>query len=110
MMVHLHYNLLLYLFIPHEIMDVTIKASEQVSFSTDVNVAPYVKQTIVDALPVSLVCSIIISVVCSFWFSRKITVPMKRINMATKQMAQMEKNAVCNIHSRDESGLFGSVK
>ena len=99
-------HLLLYLFIPHEIMDITIKASEQISFSTDVNVAPYVKQTIVDALPVSLVCCIIISIVCSFWFSRKITVPIKHINMATKQMAQMEKNAVCTISSKDEIGAL----
>ena len=99
-------HLLLYLFIPHEIMDVTIKASEQISFSTDVNVTPYVKQTIADALPVSLVCCIIISIVCSFWFSRKITVPIKHINMATKQMAQMEKNAVCTIRSKDEIGAL----
>lgn len=98
--------LLLYLFIPHEIFDISIKSNDQLSFSTEFNVAPYVRQTIVDALPVALACCIIISIVCSFLFSRKITVPIKHINTATRQMAQMEKNAVCNISSKDEIGAL----
>lgn len=99
-------HLLLYLFIPHEIFEITIKSKEQLSFSSEFNIAPYVRQTITDALPVSLVCCIIISIVCSFLFSRKITVPIKHINIATRQMAQMEKNAVCNINSKDEIGAL----
>ncbi|MCM1048150.1 MAG: HAMP domain-containing histidine kinase [Clostridiales bacterium] len=99
-------HLLLYVFIPHEIMDITIKTNEQISLSTDFNVAPYVRQTIVNALPLSLVCSIIISVVCSLLFSRKITVPIKHINAVTGLMAQMEKDAFCNISSKDEIGVL----
>jgi len=97
---------LLYAFIPHEIMDITIKANKQISLSTDFNVAPYVRETIVNALPFSLVCCLIISIVCSFLFSRKITVPIKRINITAGQMAKMEKNAVCNIGSKDEIGVL----
>ena len=66
-------HLLLYLFIPHEIFNISIKSNESLSLSSGFNIAPYVRQTIVDALPVSLVCCIIISIVCSFLFSRKIT-------------------------------------
>ena len=99
-------HLLLYLFIPHEIFNISIKSNESLSLSSGFNIAPYVRQTIVDALPVSLVCCIIISIVCSFLFSRKITVPIKHINIVTRQMAQMEKNAVCNISSKDEIGAL----
>ena len=51
-------------------------------------------------------CCIIISVICSFWFSRKITVPIKHIGTMTEQMSRMKKDAVCNISSEDEIGAL----
>ena len=103
-------HLLLYLFIPHEIIDISIQSNERLVLSSEFNVAPYVRQTIINGLPLSFVCCIIISIVCSFLFSRKITVPIKHINIVTRQMAQMEKNAVCNISSEDEIGaLAGNI-
>lgn len=99
-------HLLLYLFIPHEIMDITIKTGEQISLSTDFNVAPYVRKTIANALPFSFICCIIISIVCSFLFSRKITIPIQRINKVAGQMAQMEKDALCHVSSKDEIGVL----
>ena len=99
-------HVLLYFFTPHEIIDVSIKPDVELFISTDFNVEQYVRQTIVNALPYSFICCIIISVICSFWFSRKITIPVKHIGTVTEQMAQMKIDAVCNINSEDEIGVL----
>ena len=99
-------HVLLYLFVPKVMIDVSITPHEELSLSTAFNVELYVKQTILKALPFSSVCCIIISVICSFWFSRKITVPIKHIGTMTEQMSRMKKDAVCNISSEDEIGAL----
>lgn len=99
-------HVLLYLFTPKVMIDVSITPHEEWSLSTGFNVEQYVKQTIIKALSFSSVCCIIISVICSFWFSRKITIPIKHIQTVTEQMARMKKNAVCTINSEDEIGVL----
>lgn len=99
-------HVLLYLFTPQVMIDVSITPHEEWSLSTGFNVEQYVKQTIIKVLSFSSVCCIIISVICWFWFSRKITIPIKHIQTMTEQMARMKKNAVCTINSKDEIGVL----
>lgn len=99
-------HVLLYLFTKPEWLVISVSPYDELSLSTSLNVADYVTQAVLKALPLSLICCVLISIICSFWFSRKFTVPIKHISTITEQMAQMQKGAVCNIHSKDEIGIL----
>ncbi|EOS29163.1 MAG: HAMP domain-containing histidine kinase [Lachnospiraceae bacterium] len=99
-------HLLLYIFTKPEWLVISVSPHDELSFNTSLNVAVYVTQTVLRALPISLACCVIISIACSFVFSRKITVPIKQIGAVTEQMARMEKGAVCKIHANDEIGIL----
>lgn len=99
-------HVLLYLFTKPEWLVISVRPYDELSLSTSLNVADYVTQAVLKALPLSLICCVVISIICSFWFSRKFTVPIKHISTITEQMAQMQKGAVCNIRSKDEIGIL----
>ncbi|MDE7219999.1 MAG: HAMP domain-containing histidine kinase [Oscillospiraceae bacterium] len=58
------------------------------------------------ALPISLSCSLLISVVCSALFSKAIADPIKRISASTERMMELDQTANCAIHSKDEIGTL----
>lgn len=98
---------LLYFLAPQVPLDLTASPDQGGSLITGtINLTPYLKQMIQKALPISLVCCVLISVLCSLLFSRQITVPVKQISAITERMAQMDKTAVCKIHTRDEIGVL----
>lgn len=99
-------HILLYLFTKPEWLVISVSPHDELSLSTSLNVADYVTEVILKALPLSLICCVVISIICSFLFSRKFTVPIKRICTTTEQMAQMQKGAICNIASKDEIGIL----
>lgn len=99
-------HLLLYLFTKPEWLEISVSPHDELSFNASLNVADYVTQAVLRALPISLICCVIISIACSFVFSRKITVPVKQIGAVTEQMARMEKDAACEINSKDEIGVL----
>lgn len=99
-------HLLLYLFTKSEWLAISVSPHAELSFDTSLNVADYVTQAVLKALPLSLICCVVISIACSFVFSRKITVPIKQIGAVTEQMARMEKDAACKIKSKDEIGIL----
>ena len=75
-------------------------------FYASLNVNRYVTQSVLRALPISFICCVVISIACSFAFSRKITVPIKQIGAVTEQMARMERDAACKVGSKDEIGIL----
>lgn len=87
-------------------LDISAAPFEAFSLNTSLNVNQYVTQAVLKALPISLACCVVISIVCSFIFSRKITVPIKQIGAVTQQMARMEKDTACKINSKDEIGIL----
>ena len=99
-------HLLLYLFTKPKWIVISVSPNDELSLNTSLNVADYVTQTVLKALPLSLLCCVVISIACSFVFSRKITVPIKQIGIVTEQMARMEKDAACKISSKDEIGVL----
>ncbi len=99
-------HLLLYLFTKPEWLVISVSPHDELSLHTSLNVTDYVTQTVLRALPLSLICCVIISISCSFVFSRKITVPIKQIGAVTEQMARMERDAACKISSKDEIGIL----
>ena len=99
-------HLLLYLFTKPEWLVISVSPHDELSLYTSLNVTDYVTQTVLKALPLSLICCVVISIACSFVFSRKITVPIKQIGAVTEQMARMERDAACKISSKDEIGIL----
>lgn len=99
-------HILLYLFTKPEWLAISVNQQVEMSFSTSLNVTDYVTKAVLKALPLSLICCVIISIICSFLFSRKFTVPIKHISMVTEQMAQMQKGAICGISPKDEIGIL----
>ncbi|MCI8557790.1 MAG: HAMP domain-containing histidine kinase [Lachnospiraceae bacterium] len=99
-------HLLLYLFTKPEWLVISISPQDNQYFNASLNVADYVTQAVLCALPLSLICCVVISIACSFVFSRKITVPIKQMGAVTEQMAQIEKDAACKIDSKDEIGML----
>ena len=87
-------------------LDISVAPFEEYSFNTSLNVERYVTQSVMRALPISLICCVIISIACSFTFSRRITVPIKQSGAVTEQMARMEKDVACKISSKDEIGIL----
>lgn len=99
-------HMLLYLFTKPEWLAVSVGPQAEMSFYTSLNVADYVTKAVLKALPLSLICCVIVSIICSFLFSRKFTVPIKHISMVTGQMAQMQKGAFCHVGPQDEIGIL----
>ena len=99
-------HMLLYLFTKPEWLAISLNPQIETSFITSLNITDYVTKAVLKALPLSLICCVIISIICSFLFSRKFTVPIKHISMITGKMAQMQKGAVCKINQDDEIGIL----
>ncbi len=87
-------------------LDISVAPFEEYSLNTSLNVDRYVTQSVMRALPISIICCVVISIACSFLFSRKITIPIKQIGAVTEQMARMERDAACKISSKDEIGIL----
>ncbi len=100
-------HITLYLLAPQEILDFTFKTLDEYDISARLNVENYFLETIQKVLPLSLICCVVISVICSLLFSRKMTVPIKKISKVTEKMSRMDKTAVCEIRSKDEIGVLG---
>lgn len=98
---------LIYLLAPQSAMSITVtnpvaNTTEMITVGTDEE--KIVMQAIQSALPLSLICSLVISVICSFLFSKAIVAPIERISASAEQMMKLDRAAACTIHSKDEIG------
>lgn len=102
---------LLYFLTPQVTFDISPgPGRNDLMFMGKVNLTPYITQMIQKVLPISLLCCVVVSVLCSLLFSRQITVPVKQISAVTERMAQMDKTAVCRVRAEDEIGaLAGNI-
>lgn len=98
---------LFYFLTPQAVLNISlVPDNSDLLINTKLNVAEYVTQIILKVFPISLICCVLISIVCSLLFSKEITVPIKRISAITERMARMDKKAACNIHTKDEIGTL----
>lgn len=79
---------------------------DDVQLTGKFNLTPYLTQMILQVLPISLGCCVLISVLCSLLFSKQITVPIKQISAVTGRMARLDKTAACTLHTKDEIGVL----
>ncbi len=66
----------------------------------------FVTEAVEKALPISLGCSLLISVLCSLLFSKAIADPIKRISAATERMMQLDRTVNRPIQTKDEIGVL----
>ena len=67
-----------------------------------------ITEAVEKALPISLGCSLLLSVLCSFFLSRGISNPIKRISSATQRMRKLDPSAVCAVRTEDEIGILAN--
>ena len=102
-------HILIYLLAPRMGMTITITdttTNTAEALAVGIGEEKIVMQAIQNALPYSLICSFVISVICSFLFSKAIVAPIERISASTERMMKLDRAANCPIHSKDEIGLL----
>ncbi|MDE7000013.1 MAG: HAMP domain-containing histidine kinase [Lachnospiraceae bacterium] len=99
-------HILIYLFAPR--MGMVIYAAdnmaEDITIGIHIDEEKIVMQAIQKALPFSLACSLVLSVVCSLLFSKAIVAPIERISAAAERMMRLDRDAACTVHAADEIG------
>lgn len=99
-------HILIYLFVPR--MGMVISAAdnmaEDITIGIHIDEEKIVMQAIQKALPFSLACSLVLSVVCSLLFSKAIVAPIERISAAAERMMRLDRDAACTVHAADEIG------
>lgn len=101
-------HIAIYLFAPNLILTYHVHAGGESYLMSVQNSSRIVEQAILKAMPFSLVCCALVSLICSLFFSRLITVPIKHISSAAGQMAQLDKTARCPVQSSDEIGALAA--
>lgn len=96
----------LYMFAPLIQIDTSGFVENGVIMGTSFNAEMMIQYAIFKALPISLTCSVLISLICSLLFSRAMTKPIQQISAATERMEQLDKAARCPVDSTDEIGVL----
>ena len=76
-------HILIYLLAPQRAMEITMTdtaANTTELMTVGTHEEKIVMQAIQSALPISLICCLVISVICSFLFSKAIVTPIERIS------------------------------
>ncbi|WP_300714127.1 cell wall metabolism sensor histidine kinase WalK [uncultured Acetatifactor sp.] len=66
----------------------------------------FVTEAVEKALPISLSCSLVISVICSLLFSKAIADPIKRIYATTERMMKLDRTVSCPVQTQDKIGAL----
>lgn len=93
---------LIYLLAPR--MQLAVSTSDDVVVS--IRQEQFVTEAVEKALPITLSCSLMISVICSLLFSKAIADPIKKISASTEQMMKLDHGANCPIYTKDEIGTL----
>ena len=99
-------HILIYLLAPQMGMVITTADDTAEVISISIREEKIVMQAIQKALPFSLICCLVISIICSILFSKAIVGPIERISASTERMMKLDRAAACNIYSKDEIGLL----
>lgn len=99
-------HILMYLLAPQMGMVISTTDKNDGEILVGIHEEKIVMQAIQKALPLSLICSFIISIICSLLFSKTIIDPIKSISASTERMVKLDRAATCTIHSKDEIGLL----
>lgn len=99
-------HVLIYLLAPQVQLELSSAQNTADRIVVSVNEAKNIMQSMQKALPISLLCCLLISIVCSLLFSKAIADPIKRISQSTERMMKLDHSANCSIHTSDEIGVL----
>lgn len=99
-------HVFLYILSPKMILSTNSFLEGGVYIENSLNTEALIKTAILKALPFSLVCCTVISLLCSLLFSKAMTTPIKQISKVTEQMEKLDKLAQCPVNSADEIGTL----
>ena len=68
-------HVLIYFLTAPVTLDISVAPFDEFSINTSLNVNRYVTQSVLRALPISLICCVVISIVCSFYFHGRLQFP-----------------------------------
>lgn len=100
-------HLILYLLLPQMVIDfVPSETTGNVSLTIAGSYEPagLMKSAMLRALPLSVICCVLLSVLCAYFFSKDTTSSIRQLSKAVKQMSELDKSAQCRISSQDELG------
>ncbi len=99
-------HILIYFLAPR--MDIALTTTDYISeeISVSVREEKIIMQAIQRALPFSLICCVVISVICSLLFSKAIVSPIESISASTERMMKLDRAVSCPVLSKDEIGLL----
>ena len=66
------------------------------------------RDVILKILPYSIFISLLIALIASYIYARKITTPIKEICDVTKKMENLNKEAFCEVKTEDEIGILAA--
>lgn len=64
------------------------------------------RDIILKILPYSIIISLLIALIATYRYAKKITTPIKEICNVTKEMEKLNKNAFCKVETEDEIGIL----
>ena len=99
-------HIFIYMLAPKMITEFTTTENVTEIITVSIREEKIIMQAIQRALPFSLICCLLISIVCSLLFSKAIVAPIERISASTDRMMKLDRAAACHIHSKDEIGLL----
>ena len=99
-------HIFIYMLAPKMITEFTTTESVTEIITVSIREEKIIMQAIQRALQFSLICCLLISVVCSLLFFKAIVAPIERISASTERMMKLDRAAACHIHSKDEIGLL----
>lgn len=104
-------HLILYLLLPQMIIEfVPSEATGNASFTITGSYEParLMKEVMLRALPLSMVCCVFLSVICAYFFSKSTTSSIRQLSKTVKRMSELDKSAQCRIFSQDEVGQLAN--
>lgn len=97
-------HILILLIAPTQNMLVTNTTISNVGVTaySEIDMPKLISSTMLKTFPISIICCVVISLIFSFAFSKKITTPIVSIATAANQMAHMDINAKAKVSTSDE--------
>ena len=99
-------HILVWLLVPRMGMEFTTADNAAAEITVSIREEKIVMQAIQKALPFSLICCLVISVVCSLLFSKAIAAPIERISASAERMMKLDHSVRCSVYSQDEIGVL----
>lgn len=99
-------HMLIYLSAPRMQIEVITSDTVPEMISANIDYANIISGAVKSVLPITLSCSLFVSMICALLFSKTITDPIKRVSASTEQMMKLKCGVNCTVNTKDEIGVL----